>query len=454
MKRLAPICIGLLVLAVAGAALADVGVTPPWFPDRRTTRRHFTFAGRTPTEDKANPFDYGYAGKFDVAPVVGQPYDHEYLLTVQNYKSTENVKKIWLQFVWEQSGPGGIADPTNAALHGSDVGAWTGGITNTEDLGGGRFRRTIEWQVDHQPGNEWFKWQTAGDWRIVQAAVATLCEPKADPAGAVRCTTAKPFGEYGKARNREVTLKDGSKTAICCAVATANSFAYLYNHYPLVYQTTDLIPDINGNGYDQADVDNVALQLATGWHTGPVARDGIYNGPDWNTDPHKSWWEHKLWWFDDHAPDTTVFDGQYGFAGDPSKWMGGDVIEPVYPQWSFLWEELEKCEDIELGIQSATPGGGAHGITLTRLCFVDSDGDGKWDPGERRKMRYLDPNGDPIEREAILSVGPGGRLEFDWWQEPFKWFLGATYTESIPEPCTLALLALAAMGALRRRRRT
>ena len=158
----------------------------PWWwldedkiPRNMKTRLRWTFDGRTPTEDTSAMFDLG-EGAMKVTKVTGEPYDYVYRLDVENYLIEENVKNVYLQFIFHQEGAGGIASPLNSALHGSPEGVWnfTGGTNSALDLGNGDFLQTYEWTITPQPSSEWFEWQVAGDWLIKDIKVATYCVPE------------------------------------------------------------------------------------------------------------------------------------------------------------------------------------------------------------------------------------------------------------------------------------
>lgn len=93
-----------------------------------------------------------------------------------------------------------------------------------------------------------------------------------------------------------------------------------------------------------------------------------------------------------------------------------------------------------------------HAITLTGLCWDDTDEDKKWDPEETaKKILYADPNQDdwkaPMEGDVNIT---GGRIEFTWWQDEKTWYVDHAWSESpIPEPASMIVWAtLAALGAI------
>lgn len=231
-------------------------------------------------------------------------------------------------------------------------------------------------------------------------------------------------GRYIRDGNDLVDLHGG----ICAAVATMNSFVYLENRYPQVYQNQPLTG---------GDPQSATTALASGWGT----RAGMY-GMDPN-DPtsakDRRIWENKVYWLEDKAPGKTTLAGQY--YRSTVGWHRGDALQgDTYPTWEFLWSELARCEDVEIAFDS-------HCVTLVDLFFNDQDGDGERDPGEATKLGYLDPNPQagnthPNNQFQITDLlFEGGRLRFEWWQDSKNWDIEFAFAESpIPEPATLLLV--------------
>ena len=229
--------------------------------------------------------------------------------------------------------------------------------------------------------------------------------------------------------------------ANCAPTATANSFQYLQNRYGA--EAGNLIP---GAGTDLASARD---KLINGWtNANGVVRAGMGDcGAS-----QKSWWETKAQWIDDFGGPHVKVKGQVKTPnGGPNPfagWYRGNLLQDIFPQWDFLWSELSHGEDIELGF--VIEGGGKHAITLTSLKFDDTNGSGVWDNGEARKLDYLDPNNTSALIEAdltLLAAGAGsGALGFRWdngSNVPANVYIDLAYTESVPEPGTLALIALA-----------
>lgn len=133
----------------------------------------------------------------------------------------------------------------------------------------------------------------------------------------------------------------------------------------------------------------------------------------------------KMDWINDHAPGTTLFDSRY--AGN-----GG------LPTVDWLAQEIAAGEDVEFFINNDA-GEFYHTLTLTGIA-CDAEGN-CW-------ITYSDPN-DPLNMyNRALSIGVGGRLEFN---DPFGLegtvFIDAAFSESaIPLPATLFLMVIAIAG--------
>ncbi|MCC6474843.1 MAG: hypothetical protein IT514_14000 [Burkholderiales bacterium] len=233
----------------------------------------------------------------------------------------------------------------------------------------------------------------------------------------------------------------------CAPTATANSFQYLQNRYGA--GAGNLIP---GAGTDLASARD---KLINGWTN---AKGEVRAGMGDCGASERSWWETKSYWVTDFGSSHVKVDGQVKLTGaNPfAGWYWGDVLENVSPTWDFLWREISHGEDIELGIRYA---GGAHAITLTSLKFDDTNGNMAWDAGEARKLDYLDPNDTSKLFEADLTYNvTEARLEFVWdngqKNSNKQSHIALAYTESVPAPGVLLLLALGLSLLWFRARRT
>jgi len=249
----------------------------------------------------------------------------------------------------------------------------------------------------------------------------------------------KDYELYGHVWNTDDGTGTGNGVSCCCPTATINSFRYLEQKYPFLYDTNLTKGDIVGARDD----------LAYGW----AERAGSGMGCP---SSYKDIWQNKLWYIEDFAPNTTVFSGMVN-TNVAGWYRAEDLVGGAYPTWDYLWEELGKCEDVEIGIQPVVTGDG-HCLTLTSLKFSDDNDNGVWDTTEARKIDYLDPNNPTQLFEADLSVGAGGRLEFTWhnggYNGPQLVYIDLAYAESpIPEPGMFLMLGMGILGLLFRRRK-
>jgi hypothetical protein len=244
----------------------------------------------------------------------------------------------------------------------------------------------------------------------------------------------KDYNLYGHVYNTDNGLVTGNPMPWCAPTATINSFRYLEQKYPSVYDTLLTKGDIVGS----------RNQLVNGWDQRPGMGVGGATA--------QSWWENKVWWIEDNAPGTTVFEGMVFY--DPSTWYRSEDLVQGYPTWGFMYEQLGMCQDVEIGIQPVYTGEG-HALTLTSLLFDDMNGNQMWDPGETQKIDYLDPNNPTQLFQATDLALVGERLQFTWnngGANPNTLvYIDLAYSESIPEPATLLLL-LCSVGLMLRRR--
>ncbi len=302
----------------------------------------------------------------------------------------------------------------------------------------------------------------------IAAVAATAC--LAAPAQADWLTIDKPYNLYGHLYNTDDGTSTGTPKPWCAATATVNSFVYLQNKYPGYYDNK-LTPDGPVNARNQ---------LVNGWvNDQNVSRSGT-GGPC----SDKDWWEHKVWWLEDHGVGGTIVHGMV--TVDPSGWHRADALTLGFPTWQFLWTELEKCQDIEIGIDPLDESGDGHALTLTSMKFDDDDGDMAWQPNEpfvdndnnamfssgdtytdlngnqqwdlneAAQIDYIDPNNPTQKFWVDVVLDANGRLLFTWTNgganPDTPVVLDLAYVESVPEPATIVLLIGSGCVALLRRR--
>ena len=190
-----------------------------------------------------------------------------------------------------------------------------------------------------------------------------------------------PYADYGHVYNTVNGQANGVPIGYCAPTATANSFVFLENHYQSIYQGMLL----NGG-----TAINLRDSLALGWNSpGGIGRPGMYN-PGLGGSTDQSWWEYKVQYIEDFAPNTTVFGGMT--TDNTAGWFHGGDLTAGSPTWGYLWKEVSDAENVEIKIW-ANDMDSAHALTLSSMKFNDNViANGVWDVGEARMMDYVDPN--------------------------------------------------------------
>jgi len=234
----------------------------------------------------------------------------------------------------------------------------------------------------------------------------------------------------------------------CGPVAAVNSFVYLENKYPDIYDRY-LVPDIEFPPDGVRDYDELinAAQVLAG---------AAYM----NTKPPGGTWADmfiygKWKYIEERVPDETIYAaqmlGMWQFVPVPPRPV--DEVPPIikpdwvqdnmYPTWQFIYTELVHCEDVEILISWAN---GGHYLTLTGFDWNDIDGDGIIDPEEEAVMKYINPvDGLPGE-SGIWNVEVGSQYEImtDYETGAYVWM--AVSESPIPEPATIAMVGMALVG--------
>ncbi len=243
-----------------------------------------------------------------------------------------------------------------------------------------------------------------------------------------------PYNKFGHVWNTNDGTSRGTSVGYCAPTATVNSFKFLENMYPNVYDNKLTNRDII-----QTRDDLVGLMGTC---------------PNTGTQP-KNWWEGKIQWIEDHAPGRTSYGGMVMPFIDVSTWNKKDLLSNTFPTFNWLFQQLKDGEDVELAIYGSNFG---HALTLTSLKFEDSMDDssfqnGIWDPGvELAQIDYLDPNNPTQLFWSDLSLNLDGSLNFLWnnggANTPENVYIGLAFKESpIPEPsAVLGILVIGGLG--------
>ncbi|HEV3167427.1 MAG TPA: PEP-CTERM sorting domain-containing protein [Isosphaeraceae bacterium] len=227
------------------------------------------------------------------------------------------------------------------------------------------------------------------------------------------------FDSYGHAVNNG---------PYCAATSFANSFRFLEKKYPTVYGTTLT----GGNDNPTAARDGiVALETLSG---------GAGSAPT----SHQTVWESKVNYILNNAPaGTTIFEGQQDPAVSTTGWLMANSIQNVNPTLNFLFNQLRRGEDVEIGFtgipnaQQNEPEDKqdpfSHMVVLTGLDNVTM------------RMQYLDPN-NPTQLFTTTLTSNNGSLFFNWDNggantpvNNVRIFQAFAESPSVPEPSSLIL---------------
>jgi len=219
----------------------------------------------------------------------------------------------------------------------------------------------------------------------------------------------------------------------CGPTAAVNSFVYLQNKYPGIYDQKLVPPGVGMVG--------VAQTLGGAGYMNTIANQTTY---------HDDFIWGKMTYIEQKVPGVTVYEAQ-----DQWNWTNPNRIKPAWvqsvsPQWQFLYNELVACEDVEILISWS---GGGHYVTLSSFHWNDVDNDLAIDNGEEAWIDFIDPGTGAYGRANIWQSSLGGNIETSLVGG--SWISVAVSESPIPEPLTLLAIgsALATLAGYIRRRR-
>jgi len=274
----------------------------------------------------------------------------------------------------------------------------------------------------------------------VLLASAALTAALSTPLYGMTITESLDAGKFGT-----VNQKDTICTALGCGpTAAVNSFVYLQNMFPNVYQNP-LVPA--GQGIAVADLLSGKTLMNTG-NEGTPFGDFILG---------------KMAYIESQAKGVTKYEAQMSTQWEAPPGHPNEAKKPsflsdnTFPTVPFLAAELKAKEDVEILVQRRV-GGAGHYVTVTGLMFDTDSGMGK--------ISYVDPN-DPVlangtvkVSESAITRGPEGNRPIVLTDLIIDGsvtnIIGAVAESPVPEPTTLLLWGTSAAGlglAARRRRR-
>lgn len=211
----------------------------------------------------------------------------------------------------------------------------------------------------------------------------------------------------------------------CGPTAAVNSFVFLQNKYPDIYGMK-----LTGDTYDSwmGTANELLDQHYMDCDCGP-------GGSGTNIADFISGKEKYL---NEFAPGTTEVHAQN--FHDPAN--------PIKPTWQFLFDQLEKGQDIEVlvGFYDESGRHGGHYLTINGFSFGDTNGDGLIDDDESAGLSYIDPS-DGAAHSGFLGM-KDDFLDLINYTQGFDTYIEATVAESpIPEPPALFIFIAGFMGA-------
>ena len=245
----------------------------------------------------------------------------------------------------------------------------------------------------------------------------------------------------------------------CGPTAAVNSFVYLENKYPCVYDNL-LVPagsappgvDYNGDGITGRYEDMATVAATLGGLMGTAPPGGTYDD---------MFIYGKYAYLEQVAPGLTTYAAQ--MAGTWG-WQGRPVVPPIakpdwvadgtIPTWQFLWDNLVACEDVEILIVDYDWG---HFLTLSSLFWNDANNDLIMDIEEAAVIDYIDPWTGAKGFSPIWQYGLNSQLFVGYGDYPAAQLVMAVKESPVPEPATFIIWSLLggfgiAMGWWRKRK--
>jgi len=247
----------------------------------------------------------------------------------------------------------------------------------------------------------------------------------------------KELALYGNLAQTDAGITSNGEMA-CGPVAVTNSLAYLQNKYGGVYDTL-LIPDVDGTGtITNLDLVSVCNTLMTANY--------MNTGAGGTTQDNLIWGKEQ--WIEGQAKGKTKYAAQ-----DSWGWVNHtqpDYVQSMYPTWSFLYNELVACEDVEILISIDAENG--HYVTLTSFHWADTNNNGIIDDSGAF-IDFIDPLTGGVNQTSISQSTLNGKIFTAYFSSTPSYIATAVSESPTPEPATMTLLVLGLGGAALLRRR-
>lgn len=218
-----------------------------------------------------------------------------------------------------------------------------------------------------------------------------------------------PYMQFGHLWNTDNGQSDGNPVNKAAATATINSFVFLENTRGLELVGTDIL------------FERDAFALNIGFQQG------------WERD----WWVEKVHWWQGHQLDVRMLLGYVHERLTIADWYYNQNLNVGWVPWDWMWDQLIYGADVELELVGASDPSIQRVVTLTSLHFNDTNYNGVWDPGEQRKIDFLDPDNPTYLVDVFMWEREDLAIQLNWQEQ--DWLVSVAFAENpdIPEPSAI-----------------